>query len=106
MRFDFVFLHPIRAVKIALRRWTLAADARDPRLPDDVPPALRQFTVGESFPWKGTRFRVGKIIGGDLPCLIILPCGPTHGEKLRGLRRARETFRQVRKDRRAIAASL
>jgi len=89
-----------------VRRWTLRQDARDPRVPTDLPLALQRVQVGECLPWKGTTFKVGKVIGGDFPCIILVPNGLTRGAKLRGLRNARDTFRAVRDERRAIAAAL
>lgn len=86
-------LHPIRAVKLVFRRWLLRADLRNPALPENLPPALERFEVGESLPWKGTTFKVGKIIGGDFPMIILVPTGMTRGAKLQGLRNMRDIGR-------------
>lgn len=95
-------LHPWRALKIAVRRLTLRADLRAA----DLPPSLLPFMVGESIPLKGQWFKVGKVVGGDFPVLILVPSGATRGAKLRGLRNFRDAGRAVRDDRRAIAKSL
>jgi len=101
--------HPLRALALAVRRWTLRglrgrqlqydANATHPLTGDfdggALPPGLQQFTVGEVLPWKGTKFKVGKVVGGDFPCVILVPVGITHGLKLRALRHARDRMREV-----------
>jgi len=61
-----------------------------------VPAYLAGFQEGEALPWKGVVFRVGKIVGGDTPAIILVPVGLTHGGKLRTLRAARDLMRQAR----------
>lgn len=97
---DNAILHPIRALRRALRRWSLTLDknATNPASGDfahdgSLPVNLQHFQVGEVLPWKGVRFKVGKIIGGDFPCVILVPAGVTHGTKLRTLRNFRDLQR-------------
>lgn len=99
-----VWRHPIRAVSLWLRRTTLAG-LRRAQLRDDaaqtspttgdfdggvIAGPLQQFTVGESLPWKGVRFKVGKVVGGPLPCVILVPVDVTHGRKLQTMRAFRQ----------------
>lgn len=86
-------LHPWRALKLAVRRWQMSADLRNPDVPGDLPPAFERFAVGETLPWKGTSFKVGKIIGGDFPMIILVPTGMTRGAKIQGLRNMRDLGR-------------
>lgn len=86
-------LHPIRALKLAFRRALLRADLRDPSVPSDLPPEFERFAVGEVLPWKGTKFKVGKIVGGDFPVIILVPAGRTRGATLQGLRNVRDIGR-------------
>jgi hypothetical protein len=96
----------VRALKIAVRRWLLRGDLRSPDLPADIPPALQQFHVGELLPWKGTTLKVGKIVGGDFPALILIPTGRTHGATLKGLRNMRDLGRHALAEQRAVKKSL
>lgn len=103
MRFQHnVLLHPIRAVKYAIRRMVLRADAREVALTAELPPSLQRFVEGERVPLKGTWFEVGKLVGGDYPVIILVPRGLTHGAKLGGLRRARDLMRVVDTERKAL----
>ncbi|MET0742942.1 MAG: hypothetical protein ABWY78_06185 [Microvirga sp.] len=100
--------HPFRALRLIVRRWTLAglrhrqlqydANATHPATGDfdggDIPAELQQFVVGEVLPWKGLKFKVGKVVGGQFPCVILVPAGLTHGMKLRALRHARDRMRE------------
>lgn len=101
-------IHPVRALKMALRRWLQSEDAGvDPMWTGgEIPPYLEPFAVGESLPWKGLRFKVGKIVGGDFPCVILVPVDHTHGKKLRRLRGLRDSIRFNRKHTQATAAAL
>lgn len=83
----------ITALKRVIRRWVMTADMRNPSLPDDLPPGLERFTVGESFPLKGSWFKVGKVVGGEFPVIILVPTGMTRGAKLQGLRNMRDIGR-------------
>lgn len=56
----------------------------------DVPEQLRHFAPGEVLPWKGVSFKVGKVCGGEFPCIILVPTSITHGAKLRTMRRFRD----------------
>jgi hypothetical protein len=98
--------HPVRALKLAFRLWLLRGDLRSPDLPTDIPPALEPFRVGELLPWKGTMLRVGKIVGGDFPALILIPVSRTHGAKLKGLRNLRDSGRHALAEQRAVKKSL
>lgn len=100
-------LHPILGMKLWLRRQLTNLDQRDPHWDGGtVPPALERFAVGEILPWKGVQFRVGKIIGGDFPMVIIYPAGATHGAKLQRLRGLRDVGRAIIKaDQRAKEAA-
>ncbi len=107
------FLHPIRALKLAVRRWSLREDIKqtDSRTGDfegydDIPLGLRHFEKGEVLPWKGVKFKVGKVVGGDCPCVILVPVGPTHGAKLQTMRTFRDTARAERTDRSRTRAAL
>ena len=89
------FLHPIRALALAVRRWTLREDVNSSTASGDfdagaIPPQLQRFEKGELLPWKGISFRVGKVVGGDFPCVILVPVALTHGRKLQALRRFRD----------------
>ena len=91
-----VLLHPIRAVKIALRRWLIRKDATEAALErEQLPPVLEQFQRGETFPLKGVSFRVARLVGGDFPAMIVIPVGVTRGAKLKALR----TFRDMGRER-------
>lgn len=99
--------HPIRALKIALRRALMNQDAADPLWDGGkIPPALEPFAVGETLPWKGVSFRVGKIIGGDFPMLILVPVDRTHGAKLKVMRTFRDIAAHDRKSQAAMAAAV
>lgn len=102
----YAFQHPWRAFGYALRRLVLRFDARHPELPTTLPPELDRFDVGETLPWKGVSFRVGKIIGGEFPMVILVPNGRTRGAKLRRLRNLRDAGRDYRDEQRAIRKSL
>jgi hypothetical protein len=92
-------LHPIRAIKIVFRRWLINRDNADPLWGGgDIPPALQPFQVGENLPWKGVNFKVGKVVGGAVPCIILLPVDKTRGAKLQGMRNFRDMARQAIKD--------
>lgn len=99
-------MNPIRAIRLLLRRWTLASDLRNPSVPSDLPTYLRQFTVGEVLPWKGVTFRVGKVIAGEVPMVILTAAAPTRGRRLRALRDMRDAAREVRDERRATEKAL
>jgi hypothetical protein len=99
-------LHPIRALKLAMRRAIMRHDLREPALPDALPPELEPFHVGEVLPWKGVKFRVGKIVGGDFPVLILVPVTATRGAQLRRLRSGRDVGRAVLKEQRVTQESL
>lgn len=111
---NFAFFHPIRALKIAIRRRLIAWDknASHPVTGDfdvdgDLPVALRQFERGELLPWKGVNFRVGKVVGGDFPAIILVPTTPTHGAKLRTMRNFRDAARfKINREREVRAALL
>lgn len=102
--------HPFRAIGLALRRFTLRG-LRSMQLKDDrnatnpatgdfdggaIPPEFAHFQVGEVLPWKGHRFKVGKVVGGELPCIILVSAGPTRGTKLRTLKNFRDAERRRR----------
>jgi hypothetical protein len=95
-------IHPLRA----LRRWLLQRDANNPSLPSAEQSALMHFTVGESFPIKGVWLKVGKVVGGDVPMLILVPSGRTRGARLRTLRALRDIGRDAMKERRRVNAAL
>lgn len=99
------WLHPIVAFKRAVRRMTLTADLKRPDLPAPGP-MLEHFAIGETLPWKGITFKVGKIVGGDFPMVILVPSGRTHGAKLRGLRTMRDIGRHELAEQRATKKSL
>lgn len=88
---------PLRALVIAARRLLLNRDQNDPLWDGGaIPPALHRFTPGEVLPWKGVAFKVGKIVGGDCPCVILVPVGSTRGAKLRRMRQYRDLVRDLR----------
>lgn len=90
-------LHPVRALKFALRRWLSHHDNADPEWTGGpVPAFLEPFAVGESLPWKGISFKIGKIVGGDFPLLILVPVDVTHGAKLKKIRDYRDLSRHAR----------
>ncbi len=90
--------HPLRAFTIALRRILMNRDHNDPLWDGgEVPSYLQQFTVGEALPWKGTMFKVGKVVGGNFPCVILVPVDRTKGAKLKTMRNFRDLARAVRK---------
>lgn len=101
-------LHPIRAIKMRLRRWLQSEDAgADPLWTGgEIPKYLEPFQVGESLPWKGVQFRVGKVVGGDFPMVILVPVDRTHGHKLRTLRTYRDIQRHDRAHDKATAGAL
>ena len=99
-------LHPIRALKIALRNWFNRMDDNASDWSGTVPKYLENFHEGELLPWKGLQFKVGKIVGGDHPCVIIVPTDRTHGAKLQHLRAFRDHNRRVIADRRSAAAAI
>lgn len=100
-------IHPIRALKIALRKWLLNVDHADPDWSGgDVPAYLEPFTVGEALPWKGVSFRVGKIVGGDFPMVILVAADRTHGAKLKTLRTYRDMARHDRQHAEATRVAL
>lgn len=90
--------HPWRAFKIAAKRWLLgmageiqiAKAGSDGELAeDDIPTFLKQFQSAEIIPLKGVTFKVGKVVGGDFPALILVPTGITENRKLTVVRRFR-----------------
>lgn len=95
-----VFRHPIRALRMAVRRWTLREESKmtgadgDFEHPGAIPPELRHFEKGEVLPWKGVMFRVGKVVGGLFPCIILVPTGLTKGAKLTTMREFRDAARR------------
>lgn len=100
-------LHPVRALRIALRRLLVNRDHNDPLWDGGaIPEPLQRFTVGEVLPWKGLRFKVGKVVGGDFPCVILVPVGATHGAKLRKLRQFRDVTRLARDERQRVARAM
>lgn len=91
--------HPLRALVRGFRRILLNRAMGDPMWDGGaIPPALAGFTVGESLPWKGVSFKVGKIVGGDFPCVILVPAGRTRGAKLQALRNFRDLSAAVTKE--------
>lgn len=83
--------HPIRAFKIAVRRWlkgmaaeihTVKMDEHGEIAENDIPEYLQQFAEKELIPIKGVKFRVGKVVGGDFPCLMLVPTGLTDRRKI------------------------
>jgi hypothetical protein len=102
------FLHPIRAVKLALRRWLIQRDANAALLAKEevLPPALQTFQTGESVPLKGHWFKVLKIHGEPIPAIILVPVGLTKGAKLRGLRNMRDVGRQAIEERKRTARAV
>ena len=103
--------HPVRVTNLAVRAAVLRGlralylrddhNATHPISGDfesgEVPKGLQQFEVGEALPWKGVWFKVGKVVGGDLPCVILVPTNITKGTKLRTLRTFRDVARMARK---------
>jgi hypothetical protein len=90
--------HPLRALNLACRRLLVNKDYGDPLWDGGaIPAALQQFSVGEALPWKGTMFKVGKVVGGDFPCVILVPVDRTKGAKLNAMRNFRDLARAVRK---------
>jgi hypothetical protein len=88
--------HPFRALALAWRRVILNRNYGDPLWDGGaIPPALQPFTVGERLPWKGVDFRVGKVVGGSVPCIILVPVDRTKGQKLKTMRRFRDVARRV-----------
>lgn len=99
-------LHPLRALRIAFRRVFLNLDNKDPLWDGgSIPPALQKFQTGELLPWKGVSFRVGKVIGGDFPMVILVPVDRTHGAKLQAMRNFRDLAREVKKNQEAACSS-
>lgn len=83
--------HPWRALKIAVRRWlkgmadeihVVKVDQDGEIAETDIPTYLRQFQEKELIPIKGVQFRVGKVVGGDFPAIILVPTGLTQKRKL------------------------
>jgi hypothetical protein len=100
-------LHPLRALTIAMRKVLMNRDMADPLWDGGaLPPQLERFTPGEALPWKGVQFKVGKVVGGDFPCVILVPVGLTKGAKLQAMRNFRDVARRVRDDRQAVAAAM
>jgi hypothetical protein len=97
-----VFAHPIRALQLAVRRWTLANDDLKAQRAQPVPDVFRDFRRGELLPFKGVHLRVAEIVGGAFPAIILVPLGPTRGAKLRALRRTRDHMRAVIAEQAAI----
>lgn len=93
-------------VRAAVRRWAIRRDHNDPSLPEAVPPSLARFQVGEKIPIKGTWLTVAKVIGGDVPCMIVVPSGATRGRRLRALREIRDAGRAAVKQRKFVAREL
>jgi hypothetical protein len=92
-------LHPWTAFKLALRRrlvrFVQQHDEGWPDLPSkNLPPMLEQFEVGEVLPWKGVKFKVGKVVGPPFPCVILVPTDLSHGHKLKTMRVFRDVTRQ------------
>lgn len=104
---DNPILHPFRTLGRKIRAWAARevrsfnlkgdANASHPVTGDfdggDIPPVLQKFQAGEFLPWKGVQFRVGKVVWGDFPCVILVPAGVTHGRKLQILRQYRDIQR-------------
>lgn len=84
--------HPWQALAYSIRRWTLREDLHASTADGTdfqggaIPPELQRYEKGELLPWKGLTFRVGKVVGGDFPCVILVPVGLTRGAKLRRMR--------------------
>lgn len=96
----------MRWLRRALRGWLLRYDARHPSAPTEIPPSLACFAEGELLPWKGVRLRVVKIVGTPVPCLILVPAGPTHGRKLQVMRNYRDAGRVELAQTKATEAAL
>lgn len=91
--------HPLRALTRFFRRVLTNRDMGDPMWDGgEIPAALKPFATGESLPWKGVMFKVGKVVGGDFPCVILVPADRTRGAKLQQMRRFRDLSRAVRKE--------
>jgi hypothetical protein len=93
------FVHPLRALALSIRRWTLREDINSSTADGDfdagaIPPQLQRYEPGELLPWKGLTFRVGKVVGGPQACIILVPVGLTHGSKLQTLRQYRALARE------------
>lgn len=103
--------HPIRMTGLAIRRWTLrrlrAWQEHDDRMATHpiegdfdggtLPPELRHFEKGELVPFKGVFFRVGQVVGGPMPALILVPVGATKGTKLRTMKNFRDRARAMKR---------
>jgi hypothetical protein len=99
-------MNPFRWLRLVLRRWLIQRDHDNPALPDKIPPSLAPFQVGEKIPVKGTWLTVAKVIGGDVPCMIVVPSGVTRGAKLAALRDIRDYGRAEIKRRKFVAGEL
>lgn len=99
--------HPFRALTRFFRRVLTNRDMGDPMWDGgEVPAALKSFTTGESLPWKGVMFKVGKVVGGDFPCVILVPADRTRGAKLQRMRQFRDLARHTRDHRAATASAV
>lgn len=96
--------HPIRAFKLAVKRWlrgmadeitVTGSDANGDLHEPDIPPHLQQFQEREVIPLKGVQFRVGKVVGGDFPALILVPTGVTTRHKLDTIRAFRAEVKRL-----------
>jgi hypothetical protein len=94
-------VHPIRAVKLAVRRWAFAFDDAAPWDAGPIPPELAAITVGERIPFKGVWLKVEKVVGAPVPAVLLVPDGLTHGRKLQTLRQFRVVARHARQQQRA-----
>ena len=83
----------IKYLKSFIRQWIRDSDVANPMLPSAEGSILENFEVGELVPLKGVMFRVGRVVGGDVPVLLLSPTGPTHGAKLQTLRDYRDEGR-------------
>lgn len=92
-----------RKVLLALRAWQVRDDKQQthPVSGDfdggDVPLELRHFQKGELLPFKGVFFRVGKVVGGPMPAIILVPVGATKGTKLRTMKNFRDRMREAKR---------
>lgn len=89
--------HPLRAIALAGRRLFVNRDLNDPLWDGGViHPMLQPFAEGECLPWKGVLFKVGKVVGGDFPCIILVPVDRSKGAKLNAMRNFRDLARRVK----------
>ncbi len=99
--------HPFRFAGLSIRRFVIR-ELRRFHIRDDnnatspldgdfdggeIPHELQHFQRGELVPFKGLMFRVGKVVGGPMPAVILVPVGLTRGTKLRTMRQFRDRAR-------------